>query len=312
MRALTILLILLLPFNVRAAQGDKGRLTPTPDPGAASKVYVPKDLDDAFAELKKMLPPALLEEMGRRTEEEMILYHHGLGTWLRNNWGLWAGSRLARYFNGRGVEHPDDMSGIILTSFWRHIHSRPVELDAQVERYKAYWRGMEEKEEAVTPVSETALGRRLTTYDGQTVRLSDYLGRKVVVLAWWYMLCKPSDGDCRLLKQLVRLKREYGPRGVEVIGMPGVHPFDPAKEAARVKGITRLYGVNFPLVWDDNDFTHDVEEYDKFGYSSFPQVFVISADGHVFKRIRDFDDDELPKLLREAVEAALRRGDARK
>ena len=45
---------------------------------------------------------------------DMIRYHHGLGMYLRNNWGLWKGSRLQNYFSERGVYHPDSMSGIIL------------------------------------------------------------------------------------------------------------------------------------------------------------------------------------------------------
>jgi hypothetical protein len=108
------------------AQGDKSKITPTPDPNAPFKVYIPKDLEDAFLELEKMLSPALLNEIRLKSEKDMIEYHHGFGTWLRNNWGLWAGSRLAQYFRQLGISHPDDMSGVILTSFWRHLHAQPI------------------------------------------------------------------------------------------------------------------------------------------------------------------------------------------
>ncbi|MBV9927553.1 MAG: hypothetical protein JOZ96_21225 [Acidobacteria bacterium] len=145
-----------LGFEVAAvcvAQGDKdrGKLTPTPDPEAPFKVYVPKDLEDCLVELEKMLHPSLISEMRLKSEDDMVLYHRSLGTWVRNNWALWAGSRLSRYFNGLGIYHPDDMSGIILTSFWRHLHSQPIRLDEQVERYKKYWRDLEEKEDSISP-----------------------------------------------------------------------------------------------------------------------------------------------------------------
>lgn len=48
------------------------------------------------------------------TEDEFSgKFHFGFGMWLRNNWDLWKGSRLSKYFNSIGVYHPDDMTGII-------------------------------------------------------------------------------------------------------------------------------------------------------------------------------------------------------
>jgi len=102
--------------------------------------YIPKDLDDCFDRLKKILKPEELAEMKNGTEREMSQYHFGLGMWMRNNWGLWKGGRLAKWFNDKGIQHPDDMSGIILDSFWRHLHSKPIELDKQIKHYQDYWK----------------------------------------------------------------------------------------------------------------------------------------------------------------------------
>jgi len=98
----------------------------------ANDVYIPKDLDDCFAELKRILSKEEVEDMKSGPEEDMIDYHHGLGTSLRNTWGLWGGSRLSRWFNEKGIQHPDDMSGIILDSFWRHLNGKPIRLDEQI------------------------------------------------------------------------------------------------------------------------------------------------------------------------------------
>ena len=73
---------------------------------ADQEVYIPKDLDDCFAELKRLLPKDEVAKMKSGPEDDMILYHHGLGTWLRNNWGLWKGSRMSKWFNERGIQHP--------------------------------------------------------------------------------------------------------------------------------------------------------------------------------------------------------------
>jgi hypothetical protein len=37
---------------------------------------------------------------------------------MRNNWGLWGGSRLQKYFTEKGVGHPDEMSSVILFFYW--------------------------------------------------------------------------------------------------------------------------------------------------------------------------------------------------
>ena len=101
--------------------------------------YVPEDLDDCFTQLKSHLEPQAIEKMKSGTEADMSLYHFSVGMWMRNNWGLWGGSRLARWFNAQGIKHPDDMSGIILTSFWRHLHGKPIKLEEQVKFYQDYW-----------------------------------------------------------------------------------------------------------------------------------------------------------------------------
>ncbi len=52
--------------------------------------------------------------------------HFALGMWIRNNWGLWAGSRLATYFDEQGIHHPDDMSGVILRCYYHYIREERV------------------------------------------------------------------------------------------------------------------------------------------------------------------------------------------
>ena len=136
------------------------RTTEQPNGGDAAtneqEVYVPKDLDDCFVQLKKLLEPEDVEKMKSGTEDDMIEYHFGLGMWMQNNWGLWSGSRLAKWFNGHGIKHPDDMSGIILDSFWRHLNQKPIKLDEQVENYQDYWKKQETIQQSDPSDSEKA------------------------------------------------------------------------------------------------------------------------------------------------------------
>lgn len=88
-------------------------------------VYIPKDLLDCFTELDKYLPADLRNEMRRlRNAAEMHRYHLPLGMHLRNRWGLWQNSRLANYFTTRGVDHPDDMSGIVFRYYYDWLNGR--------------------------------------------------------------------------------------------------------------------------------------------------------------------------------------------
>jgi len=104
-------------------------------------LYIPKDLEECFQELTALLPPKDLAEFKSAPEGQACAeMHMGLGMWMRNNWGLWAGSRLSFYFADLGVFHPDDMSGVILRSFHRHLNGKPLKVEKQVKFYLDYWK----------------------------------------------------------------------------------------------------------------------------------------------------------------------------
>lgn len=115
------------------------RITPTTDTNAVTGIYIPNDLDACFVELNTMLTPEFIEEIKQGSEEDMNRFHHGFGMWMRNNWSLWGGSTLSKWFNEKGIHHPDDMSGIIFDSFWRHLNNKPIKLEEQIKVYQEYW-----------------------------------------------------------------------------------------------------------------------------------------------------------------------------
>jgi hypothetical protein len=114
-------------------------LNRTADPNDPEGFLIPSSLSEALREFDQMLPESVKVSMRCGSEDDMSRYHFALGLWVRNNWGLWAGGPLAEYFRELGINHPDDMSGIILTSYWRQLQERPLELDAQVMYYQNYW-----------------------------------------------------------------------------------------------------------------------------------------------------------------------------
>lgn len=103
-------------------------------------IYIPIDIEDCFKQLDQQLKTTAVNEYKSKTEKDATtLSHFGLGLWMRNNWGLWKGSRLSTYFNKLGISHPDDMSSIILKSYYRFLNKQSIDLNKQIEEHKEFW-----------------------------------------------------------------------------------------------------------------------------------------------------------------------------
>jgi len=100
---------------------------------------------------KKMKPKNLLdciklllkEDFGKFKdcdEKDILYYHHTTGRKIRNDYDIWnKESELHKWFNSIGINHPDDMSGIILITFHRILNRKPVKLKKQIDGYTKYW-----------------------------------------------------------------------------------------------------------------------------------------------------------------------------
>jgi hypothetical protein len=53
-----------------------------------------------------------------------------------------------------GIQHPDDMSGIVLDSYWRKLHGEPIALQEQVDSYKQYWEKVKTSSNEKTEASD--------------------------------------------------------------------------------------------------------------------------------------------------------------
>ena len=86
-------------------------------------IYIPRNLEESFHFLDTMLHAETISLIRSLPDRKaMSEFHFVLGMWLRNNWGFWGGSRLQQYFVQRGVEHPDNMSGILLEYYYDYLH----------------------------------------------------------------------------------------------------------------------------------------------------------------------------------------------
>ena len=107
-------------------------------------IYIPENLDDCIKKLDEIYSNERKIEIAKLSENEFSTRNHlsGIGIWMRNNWQLWGGSRLSKYFNQIGIYHPDDMSGIIMKSYHRYLNKVDIRLDEQVKFYQEYWAKM--------------------------------------------------------------------------------------------------------------------------------------------------------------------------
>lgn len=105
-------------------------------PGKKTK---PHDLNEALTLLDQMLSDSSKNEIKKLKERDFVVNaHFGLGRELRNKWSLWKRKPLSKYFNSIGVYHPDDMSAIILTSYYRQLNGLPVNLEQQIMIIKSF------------------------------------------------------------------------------------------------------------------------------------------------------------------------------
>ena len=93
--------------------------------------------------------------------EDLSRFHHGWGTGIRNGYGLWIGTTpISQHMRDIGLQHPDDMSGVLINSYWLHFNGCDLRLDDQVAFYRAWWSEGEDVEDGEVfdwPPSPTSL-----------------------------------------------------------------------------------------------------------------------------------------------------------
>jgi hypothetical protein len=98
---------------------------------------VPRTLDEALQALERGLGERTIERLRIEEEDIAIRLVPTLGRWVQDRWGLAAGGPLAQHFERLGLDHPDDMAAVILTSLWRRLHFRQIRLEEQIAWYQA-------------------------------------------------------------------------------------------------------------------------------------------------------------------------------
>ncbi|HLE20634.1 MAG TPA: TlpA disulfide reductase family protein, partial [Vicinamibacteria bacterium] len=131
----------------------------------------------------------------------------------------------------------------------------------------------------------------LPSLDGQTVRLSDFRGKKAILLNFWATWCAP----CRLeMPTMDKAYQEYKSRGLEILAVN----LDAGSNSV-VKNFMHELSLSFPALLDP-----DMEVLRLYRQFSIPATFLIDKQGIVRHRelgYRDWTDPESRKLLEAIV-----------
>ena len=101
------------------------------------KKQKPKNLTECIQMLDKNLKKQDKEYIKTLTEDEFFMESHfTLGMGIRNEWIRSGNPELVKFFSDEGVKHPDDMSAMILTSYYRHLLGKEIDFEGQISAYK--------------------------------------------------------------------------------------------------------------------------------------------------------------------------------
>ncbi|MBP7809683.1 MAG: hypothetical protein KA163_10350 [Bacteroidia bacterium] len=132
----TILLVLFLAIPVFAAKK-------------------PKTIDEAVSCLEKKFKKKEKAFYKNLSENDALIEMDSkVGVWIRNEWIRFTkDTTLRSTFHQMGITHADDMSDIIITSYYRKLKNLPLNIESEVKRCKEYWTPVRECEEKAAIIS---------------------------------------------------------------------------------------------------------------------------------------------------------------
>lgn len=139
---------------------------------------------------------------------------------------------------------------------------------------------------------------KLQTLDGESVKLSDY-DDKVLVVNIWATWCGPCRQE---MPELVKMSNEYKSRGLVVLGLATT--YNEQNDVQHVKDYIHTQKIPYKIIWDDGTLATPLVQAVQ-ARPVIPQSFVISRDGRILKHFQGFSALSTPQLMRQAIEDAL-------
>jgi hypothetical protein len=108
---------------------------------ACSQPAQPRNLEECHRYLDTALDAEGIAAIKELLHDDLILEHMGLGLYLRNEWLHGQRNKpLLNYFYRLGINHPDEMSGLILDSYWHYLNKLPYDVKNEVNKIISYYK----------------------------------------------------------------------------------------------------------------------------------------------------------------------------
>jgi len=135
----------------------------------------------------------------------------------------------------------------------------------------------------------------LSTTEGKSERLSDHLGKEVVLLDFWATFCEPCLAG---MPHLDALYQQHRAEGFTVLGIS----IDGPDSIAQVKTTVNKLGISFPILLDQE--TRVVALYNP--KTSAPYSVLIGRDGRILKKQEGYTTGNAAVLDRDVADALAR------
>ena len=82
---------------------------------------LPQTIEQAVNVLLEQIPAGEKHQIAAMSRDDLITLHFGLGTQIRNDFGLWGGNTAL--LESTGNIHPDDAAMAIVKALWHRLNS---------------------------------------------------------------------------------------------------------------------------------------------------------------------------------------------
>ena len=89
------------------------------EPTEAERATWPRTVDEAATRILADMKGADKTRVRETKREDLIFFHHGWGTGIRNEFGLWKGN--TNLLADCHAQHPDDASMVIIEAVWQRL-----------------------------------------------------------------------------------------------------------------------------------------------------------------------------------------------